>query len=921
MNETVKVNSRLQKFTYPLFVIFAFVVLAAVGYAQTSAIPAPNIIWLTENTPGVMALRWERVGEKDTRILGWHIYRDGSRHAWVAEGNNFTNDWTETLVSGDNLAHQYFVKADAGAITEALSSITVTRTVAATTATITTTTTPPAPPTNFTAGTPTSTTTPLSWTASLNADKYNISRQVPGSASWIVVVQVTTGTSYTDTGLTPATTYSYRIDACLSGTGCSTTYTYLNNVTTASATTATTLSAPTNLTVTFLATGGQFAPNPSVKLTWQPVTGADQYKLFSRPQGGTTWMLRASLPGNFTSGEIDAGNMSGTYDFKVQACNVAAQQCSGDSNIMVTTIPGSATTAASGLTVASSSISKNPLTAGEMQIAKATIHSATSFSNLNVEIRIYNSSDTMVGSQKFPGVNFAAGTASSFQFNYLSSATLNPGTYTVGVGVWSSTYSINYLASPLHSFTVVAPDTTNPTATTTTTTKILVTPTVEKGTTFCDSSTGIRSTTIIFKANPTSGAYFKIMRNGVYFGTKEPGTYTFSNAIWRWEAIAKPGFMFDHVPTNEFILNQQCDSAAPPTASPTPPPPTPLPQPQPPTTTAPTPPPTILPVTNTTNTSNLTISSPAILEPVAAVTTVEQYSSYCADPRNHAECQTYATEKIIVATQPGSTAGEAPVVNEDVTKVLAQRLGVRMFQDTDSDGIIDYDEVNIYGTNPKNADTNGDGGSDGDQLLMGTDPLAQKVAPTALGDASTMEMETSYTNPNAIVYENPKLLGEKRTHLLAIKNVEGRIKTNPETSATSTTLVLTGVALPNSFVTLYIFSEPIVVRVKADASGAWVYTLDQELPDGSHEVVSAITDTGGRILAKSEAAPFIKTAAAVSFGTVDLLPSQAAPSFFSGTYFYLFVALFIALLLVAFAVIGMMVKQKGAREGDGGMAL
>ena len=76
-------------------------------------------------------------------------------------------------------------------------------------------------------------------------------------------------------------------------------------------------------------------------------------------------MLRASLPGNFTSGEIDAGNMSGTYDFKVQACNVAAQQCSGDSNIMVTTIPGSATTAASGLTVASSSISKNPLTAGD----------------------------------------------------------------------------------------------------------------------------------------------------------------------------------------------------------------------------------------------------------------------------------------------------------------------------------------------------------------------------------------------------------------------------------------------------------------------------------------------------------------------------------------------------------------------------
>jgi hypothetical protein len=42
--------------------------------------------------------------------------------------------------------------------------------------------------------------------------------------------------------------------------------------------------------------------------------------------------------------------------------------------------------------------------------------------------------------------------------------------------------------------------------------------------------------------------------------------------------------------------------------------------------------------------------------------------------------------------------------------------------DTDSDGLPDGDEVNVYGTNPTNADTDGDGFSDGVEVQNGTDP-------------------------------------------------------------------------------------------------------------------------------------------------------------------------------------------------------
>lgn len=53
--------------------------------------------------------------------------------------------------------------------------------------------------------------------------------------------------------------------------------------------------------------------------------------------------------------------------------------------------------------------------------------------------------------------------------------------------------------------------------------------------------------------------------------------------------------------------------------------------------------------------------------------------------------------------------------------------------DTDNDGLTDGDEVNIYGTDPLKYDTDDDGISDGDEVALGTDPLS----PTTDGIADT----------------------------------------------------------------------------------------------------------------------------------------------------------------------------------------
>lgn len=93
----------------------------------------------------------------------------------------------------------------------------------------------PAAPTNLQVVSKTSTNISLKWNDnSNNEDKFNIERKLTSAADWSgslnVQLQGANINTYNDTAVTAGATYDYRVQACLSGTGCSG-YTYLNGVT------------------------------------------------------------------------------------------------------------------------------------------------------------------------------------------------------------------------------------------------------------------------------------------------------------------------------------------------------------------------------------------------------------------------------------------------------------------------------------------------------------------------------------------------------------------------------------------------------------------------------------------------------------------------------------------------------------------
>jgi hypothetical protein len=194
---------------------------------------------------------------------------------------------------------------------------------------------------------------------------------------------------------------------------------------------------------------------------------------------------------------------------------------------------------------------------------------------------------------------------------------------------------------------------------------------------------------------------------------------------------------------------------------------------------------------------------------------------------------------------------------ETFEKLLKERSGNASASDRDQDGVSDYDEVAIYGTNPDLADTDGDGIPDGIEIMRGFNPL----------DSS----------PEVLMqYQTPKDFGLVRDDVLAVEAITPVIETDGDRGTDRVQAEIRGRALPNSFVTLFIYSDPIVVTVRTDADGSFVYQLDKELPDGAHQVYVAITDNAGDILAKSRPFTFVKEAEAFT-PTVVSEPTSAVP--------------------------------------------
>jgi hypothetical protein len=136
--------------------------------------------------------------------------------------------------------------------------------------------------------------------------------------------------------------------------------------------------------------------------------------------------------------------------------------------------------------------------------------------------------------------------------------------------------------------------------------------------------------------------------------------------------------------------------------------------------------------------------------------------------------------------------------------------------DSDGDGLPDYEEERI-GSDPFSADSDQDGYLDGDEVKNGYNPL----------------LAASEKGADKIVFQEPKVNGQENS-FYRVEKVEAQKEENNSEKITG--VKMSGKALPNSFITLYIYSDPVVVTVKTDEDGNWSYILDKELEDGHHEV-------------------------------------------------------------------------------------
>lgn len=166
--------------------------------------------------------------------------------------------------------------------------------------------------------------------------------------------------------------------------------------------------------------------------------------------------------------------------------------------------------------------------------------------------------------------------------------------------------------------------------------------------------------------------------------------------------------------------------------------------------------------------------------------------------------------------------------------------------DTDGDGVTDYDEQYIYKTDPEHPFTSGTALTDGERILLNLDPT-----------------DSTYTT---VPLESPQLSEQKNENLFTVEDITYTQEESEDLRyVPSKKVQISGQAQPLSFVTLYIYSTPIVVTVRTNEMGKFEYTLDKTLENGEHEMYVATVNSSGRILAKSDTIPFVKTAEAITY--------------------------------------------------------
>lgn len=182
--------------------------------------------------------------------------------------------------------------------------------------------------------------------------------------------------------------------------------------------------------------------------------------------------------------------------------------------------------------------------------------------------------------------------------------------------------------------------------------------------------------------------------------------------------------------------------------------------------------------------------------------------------------------------------------------------------DTDTDGLSDFDELANLGTDPAKTDTDLDSVIDSIEVISGSNPTTPDLQHFPKYDALVLA-----TTDTPITIEAVHGVTEQ---------VAGQPKTYP---------VIQGKSLPYSFVYIFVGEGASAGLIKTGADGAFSYTYEAALLDGTHEVVAALATVDGQLVAKT--APFLFTkraerlAAAALFSErtqmLELGPSSRVP--------------------------------------------
>ncbi len=273
--------------------------------------PVSGLVATSASTSSIQ-LTWGEV----TDATSYNIYRSLTENGtYTLITNVTTTNYTDTGLI-QNTTYYYRVEA----INETESG-TLTAPVSATTIAI-------EAPSNVAVTETTATSIVLNWTAVTNAERYNIYRATNAIGPY-VLINTTTGTTYTDTGLTPNTTYYYQITTVQDNVEGKT-----SNPLEAKTEALPVPATPIDITATVQSSN-------TILLSWTPSINATYYTIYrSISPNGTFEVIGTTTTPTFLDTNLQPET---TYYYQVNATNTSGSS-SNSTTVSATTLPQTITT-------------------------------------------------------------------------------------------------------------------------------------------------------------------------------------------------------------------------------------------------------------------------------------------------------------------------------------------------------------------------------------------------------------------------------------------------------------------------------------------------------------------------------------------------------------------------------------------------